>query len=83
VPTITSCSNSAEGYHGQIPVPVVEIDVAGSAEQNSYFCAVPVTQLNSWPCTLTATEESPAWLKSERAVHQRNAAWVIVMPQDP
>lgn len=61
-------------------MPVMEIDVAGSAEQNGYFCAVPVTQLNSCLCALTATEESPEWLKSETAVNKRNAAWVIVMP---
>lgn len=68
-------------------MPVMEIDVAESIEQNSYFCAVPVTEMNSWLCTLTTTKEFPAWLKSETALHNRNAVWVIVMPrsgcQDP
>lgn len=81
VPTIISCGNFTEGCHAQIPVPVMEIDVAESAEQNVYFCAIPVTQLNSWLCALTATEESPAWLKSERAEHKRSVVWVFVMPQ--
>lgn len=57
----------------------MEIDAAGSVEQNSYFCAVPVTEMNSWLCALT-TKEFPAWLKSETALHNRNAVWVIVMP---
>lgn len=74
-------SNFTEGCHTQIPMPVMEIDVAGSAEQNGYFCAVPLTQLNSWLCALTATKESPAWLKSKRAEHKTNAAWDISMSQ--
>lgn len=74
---ITSCSNYTEGSHSQIPVPVVEIDVAESAVQNGYFCAL--TQLNSWPCALTATKESPTWLKGERAVHKSCVAWDITM----
>lgn len=80
-PTITSGSNFTEGCHAQILMPVMEIDVAGSAEQNGYFCAVTLTELNSWLGTLTATKESPAWLKSERTVHRRNAAWDIMMPR--
>lgn len=68
VPTITSCSNFAEGCHAQTPVPVMEVDVAGSAEQNGYFCAALVTQLSSWFCALTATEGSPAWFVSERTM---------------
>lgn len=69
VPTITSCSSFAEGCHAQTPVPVMEVDVAGSAEQNGYFCAATVRQLNSCFCAVTASEGSPAWIMSERAVN--------------
>lgn len=43
----------------------------GSAEQNGYFCAATVRQLNSCFCALTATEGSPAWIMSERAVNNK------------
>lgn len=69
VPTIMSCSDFAEGCHAQTPVLLMEVDVAGSAEENGYFCAATVTQLNSCFCALTATKGSPAWLMSERAVN--------------
>lgn len=51
-------------------MPVMEIDVAGSIEQNGYFCAVPLTQTNSWLCAPTTTEEFPAWFKIQASLAQ-------------